>query len=352
MIDKLMTRGGPIVITEKFITIAANNRNVIKTILSTNLGVWITSRAAVKIVRMCDISIIQLLIAREPTIEITSNVIEAAIGKEDVMQLFFDNDRRIEITAAIVAIRGLLEMVLARHPTINSTCPIPVTGATFEQYRLQIISILVASRPNDTIAEETVRAAVRSDWSAREILQILLATDPAIVITERIVIAAAKNRISCETIAFLLAKYPDIIITERVMIAAAKNRFTSETIALLLAKYPETVITEPILFAAVKNRFSCEIVAILLTRNPDIAITEPILLAAAENLLLGPDMFALLLARKPNMAITKRFLTEVANNVFGSRLLMSLRTMGNITEIPEVATIPAFKLSWPRSTGA
>lgn len=124
LIDRLMAIGGPIVITEKFIRIAAQNlsdgSSLLETIFSPNPGVRITSRAVLEIVRICNIRKIKLLIAREPKIEITSHIMEAAIVKEDVMQLLFDNDPRIEITAAIVARRGLLDMVVNRHPTSRS----------------------------------------------------------------------------------------------------------------------------------------------------------------------------------------------------------------------------------------
>lgn len=130
LIDMLMARGCRIFITEKFITTAASHikhyDSLVETILSAKQGVRLTTGAVAEIVRRSDLKLITILIAREP-IKITKRVMEAAIGNKEkkVMQMFFDIDRSIEITAVILARRAWLEMVLARHPTISATLAVP-----------------------------------------------------------------------------------------------------------------------------------------------------------------------------------------------------------------------------------
>lgn len=425
MMEMLIARGFRIPITEAVLTAAlrrkAGRDRLLRMMLSVDQEVRIVASELPLLVETSYIDLIKLVFARDPDIKITEAILRSAASNwkcgnllipmlltmepdiqisgavivaaaandrwdKEMLEVLVAKDRNSEISAVILGSdlwsgRNLLNVVLARHPTVRSMEAVPTEKEMVIDYCLTMILRLLTGYPNLKIGEVTVLAAVGNTLFSLDVLRILLATDPNIMITQQIMIEAAKNeefgsniipillarnadliiteqivvaatqnwRCGLEIIGILLIRKPDIMITEQIMIAAARNKeFASQMIGIFLARYPDLIFTEQIVVAATQNRgCGLETIAILLTRYPDLIITEHIVVEAAKNDQFGCQIIAMLHTRNPAMMITERIMVEAAKNEpCGMEILTRLLIGNPDIEITEQMILAASRNRW------
>ena len=167
---------------------------------------------------------------------------------------------------------------------------------------------------------ETVLVAAARNYRTTENLEMLLAKDPTICVTEAILSGAAENW-GCgkEALEVLLAKDSSIRITEGVLFAATRNSL-EKALKMLLARDPaiQVQITEPILSMAACT--SGEALEMLLSRdiNTGIEFTDGILTSAMGNYKHSVKLVEILARHSGNINITVNFTALQASAYFAS----------------------------------
>ena len=255
--------------------------------------------------------VLETLLARDPAIRITEDVLLAALentfNSEGRLEFLLARDSTIQITEAVLSAAAgkrsnkALEMLLARDPTLQITEAIWLTTA-----RRHNGSPLESDSEGIEVVE-TVSRPTRN--SSEKVLEMLLAGDHTIQITEAVLSAAACNS-NEKALEMLLAGDHSIQITEAVLLAAAGNQ-NEIALEILLASDHTIQITEDVLFTAAWNSNE-KAMEILLASDHTIQITEDVLSAAAENQ--NEKALGILLASDHTTQITEAVLSAAAEN--------------------------------------
>jgi hypothetical protein len=300
-------------------------------------------------------AVMQQLLQRDASVEITDAVITAAEGNcfmgNGVMEVLLQKDVNFKITKAIATIvarqwgKEVMLLLLQRDADIEITEAIVTAAAGNEQSGMKVMEVLLQRDPSIEITEAVVITAAGNEQSGKEVLEVLLQSDPSIEVTEAILTAAAGNiQSGKEVMEVLLQRDPSIKITEAVVTAAAKNKFSGNGVMeLLLQRDADIEITEAILTAAAGNEQSGNgVMKVLLQRDPSIKITEAVVTAAAKNKYSGNGVMELLLQRDAGIEITEAILTAAAGNEqSGNGVMKVLLQRDPSIEITEAVVIAA-----------
>jgi hypothetical protein len=183
----------------------------------------------------------------------------ASVGNGAVMQLLLQRDATIEITEAIVTAaagnrfsgKKVMELLLQRDATIEITEAIVTAAAGNCDSGEKVMELLLQRDATIEITETIVTAAAGNCDSGKEVMELLLQRDGTIEVTEAIVTAAAGNRSSGkEVMELLLQRDVTIEITQTIVTAAARNRFSGKKVMKLLLQTARAFATKSSLIAA------------------------------------------------------------------------------------------------------
>lgn len=178
--------------------------------------------------------------------------------------------------------------------------------------QVQLIKYLARDR-KIAISEELWRD--KESWNA-EMIAILLDSDPSVNITEKDLLTAAQN-----------GRREVVGITQDTLLALASDASQGmKVMEMLLATDLTIRITETHVLAVAKYH-DVRVMEMLLTREPTIRITEEHLLVVATNEGHGVELMEMLLARDPNIAITERLL--VATGEYDDERMMQTLLTSN-----------------------
>lgn len=344
IMEALLASGGNLKITEAVLRNAVTNKTWGKQMI----GMLLAKDANIRITEgvVMDTAwtwwaqpIMEILLARDPNIEITKSITRAASinshgGMEMMEMLLAKEPTAVIATPVVEAIVGtfkmrMLEVLLARDGGIEVTEELVTAAAGNQTGDQGVIEMLLARDPNIKITEGVVVAAAGN--GNKEILEMLLARDAGIGITEAVVAAAAGSRkLAAEIVEMLLVRDPRIKITESTMKAAAGNLIAGKRVVeMLLAKDPTIEITKDVMNAATNGyRGGQDIIPVLLARNTTIKITEDVMTAAAKYWS-SKHMTELLLARDPSLKTTEAVLTAAASNPFYGQQVVEMLLAGD-----------------------
>lgn len=226
-----------------------------------------------------------MLLARAPNVLITESVLVAVASN------------------ALGGIR-VIHVLLARDTTIEITEAVLVGAAGNWLSGAQITQVLLASDLTIEICESILVSAASNIETGDKVLGLFLARDAHVQLTEAIILAAQGSHRIME---WLTASHVNLntAITETVLeVVAAKSRSAKAILGLLLARNPNIDCTERVLVAAAGNRHDGEVMEFLLAKAANIEIPESILVAAAGNFRYGVKFIKLFLAKTANLTIT------------------------------------------------
>ena len=159
------------------------------------------------------------------------------------------------------------------------------------KYGLDVATLLLERWPTDLtgyqVPKKAMLAAVENWISADQILKAFQSRKMKLTVTEKVLIAAVQNPISCFEVAELLLHEADttILMTPQILTQAVAN--ISRPVKLLKFLLPEScehLLTESVLEAAAGNgAASRELLMYLCSRACPRAITPNVILAAAKN---------------------------------------------------------------------
>ncbi|CAG8982681.1 hypothetical protein HYALB_00000960 [Hymenoscyphus albidus] len=180
------------------------------------------------------------------------------------------------------------------------------------------------------ITEKVVKAAAENEECGKEVMMLLLEKRGAdVVITEEVVKAAAGNRLNGKKVMLLLLEKrgADVVITEEVVKAAAGNRLNGKEVMILLLEKrgADVVITEEVV-KTIAGRFGKGVMMLLLEkRGADVVITEEVVKAAAGNWHNGKEVMMLLLEKRgADVVITEEVVKAAAGNEENGKEVMML----------------------------
>ena len=195
------------------------------------------------------------------------------------------------------------------------------------------------SRP-DIIREDLMEAAAGNNRCAPALMELLISYEPKLLITENVLIAAARNNIEGESTLRLLIDHigADVRITTPILIAAAENGRCGFNLLELLLPYAQGgVLPQEVANAAAGAEptedfflpsywWSGQPTLRFVLKQPSISITEEVLRRAASNQYLGLQFVRLLIAHPKNNLPLRQTIVEAAvgNAVHGELIVRHL----------------------------
>ncbi|KAK4061045.1 hypothetical protein Trihar35433_9970 [Trichoderma harzianum] len=338
VIDLLLESRCNFEITAKLVKLAADNRESGKDVMEIILrkvNTDISEEAMVAIVTGFGIETMNLALNTRDHVKITSEVLSAAIKKEQggtgmVDLLLEQSGQDTPIMEEVIELIAENEFEDTMMVLLNRWGDkMVVTDRVFEIMTSYLDDELIApflDRQGDqiTITEGIVKIA--ASHYDRRVMQILLdKKGDQINVTEEIVDCAAKSRYT-DLMTFLLDRRGDEInITEKVVEIAVRN-FNHEIIALLLDRRGEQInITEEVVKIVAKES-SHDVMALLLNRRGhEFTITEDITEAAVGNYYYAEDITQLLFTKRRDQIVITEGVLKAA--------------VGNSTQTPEVLRV-------------
>lgn len=233
------------------------------------------------------------------------------------------------------------------------------TAARKREFGEQILSLLLHHVGDDMmVTEEISKAAAANTWRGKQVIQVLLDhQERGIMVTEEVVKAAAGNIMSGKQVMQLLLEQREVTVdlTDG-LVAELAGSFDNTHMALLLKRYRGDVrITEEVVKAASRNKVSGKQVMLLLLQQragamdltdrlieelaacfdsthmallleqhgSDVIITEGVIKAAAGNTKSGKQMMWLLLSHQGSeLRITEEVVRAAAGNATNGEQVM------------------------------
>ncbi len=169
------------------------------------------------------------------------------------------------------------------------------------------------SRPKN-IGEDLIEAVAGNNTCAPALMELLMSYEPKLLITEKVLIAAARNNIQGESIMRLLIDHigADVKIATPILIAAAENGRCGFNLLELLLPYAQGgILPQEVANAAARAEptedfflpsywWSGQPILRFVLKQPSISITEEVLRIAADNHYLGLQFVRLLIAHPKN----------------------------------------------------
>lgn len=249
-------------------------------------------------------------------------------------ELLLDSDPRIKISEAglIAWVRfgseALISVLLSRKAPIKITEA--VVAAAVSRGGTETLTMLLATDPNIKVTEAVLAAAGANTYYGERMVRVLLASGSNFEITLSAVmkLGPAFGR---DTVCLLLFRVQNTGITERRLLDYVQNNSSREMmVEILLARDPTIRITEDLLLAAAQ-RTDCSMMATLLASNTNISITETIVNAAVSNNRCGHKLMSMLRKKDSKIEITVELLTAAAMNAgCGEGLMETLLDTGTI----------------------
>ena len=304
-------------------------------------NIQITPRIMRAIVKSGDEKAVQLLLDREDSGEITSEVIDAGAlnQNENVLGLLLDRGRssRISTEAINRAIENRNEKILSLLLDNGYQMSQTLVNKAAANGSASTLRLLLDR--GGAITGLVLRCAAGNCLNGAKMMSLLLAEAEVSMITEELAemmkIAARSSNEGPGIIKRLLERAGNVLITEDVLITAANSPNRNELIKMFSRKDWE--MTEEVLEAMMSRLASEELLQLILNRVADLEITEKILLAAASNRFFGDQLVGLLLDRVDRLVLLDSVLSEAAGNyTFGLELILLLqRRVGSINVTPE-----------------
>lgn len=195
------------------------------------------------------------------------------------------------------------------------------------------------SRP-ESIREDLMEAAAGNIRCAPALMELLISYEPKLLITEKVLIAAARNNIQGESTLRLLIDHigADIRTTTPILIAAAENGRCGFNLLELLLPYAQGgILPQEVAHAAAGAEptedfflpsywWSGQPTLRFVLKQPSISITEEVLRIAAGNQYLGLQFVRLLMAHPKNNLPLRQTMVEAAvgNAVHGELIIRHL----------------------------
>jgi hypothetical protein len=296
----LEQRGHEVIITEKVVEAAGNNREMMKLLLQHRpQGFVISSKLIIDLAKDFGGEIMELFLQqRGEQVKMTKEIVKAVLRHVSL--------RSLDVIP--VVLRHAEERVpftedLVRAAASNRLCAEEVMEALFElrENQIEITEglVLVAAgnsgdglsvmglllermKDTDIITEEVVKTAVGNTTCAKGILELLIqCKGERFVITEEVIKAALGNQYGgVDLIQFLLeAEAKSFMITEGLILELVSS-FKPTLIALLIKQRgDEVVITPRVVEAATTNKWSSQDVVDLLQEQQQkcVTITEAVM---------------------------------------------------------------------------
>ena len=274
------------------------------------------------------------LLERNATLKVTEAVVIAALERDycrvELVKLLLARSAELRISEAISAAAvkrlekpggwGIIELLL-KHNGIIQLPEITMMDALSGNLSRGLLPLLLAADSEIKVTSSLLAEVVATAWGSEEFMQVLLAVSGTIKITEEVLVAAAANgtkrgeSVAVALIELLLARNPSLRITEAVMIAAVGSSCAVEVLKDLWVKDNTLRVTEAVVVAAAANT-SCgpEVVGLLVAIYDTLEVTERIMVAAAANDGCGPQVMELLLARDVTTNLTEEIMVVAAAN--------------------------------------
>ena len=319
------------------------------------LGKWnfqVTPKIMQAIARSGDENIVQLLLDRDDTGEITSEVIDASVvnPNEKVLSLLLDLDGFGQVSqAAITAAIGnpnekILSLLLDHGYPMSQTLVNRVAN-----YGYTSTLRLLLDR-GGLITGSVLRCAAGNREDGTEMMSLLLAQANDCIIMEEMMemmkIIARDDRMPLSVMELLLERAGDILITEDVLVTVAFfNLPHAEYEVIKLLSGRDWEMTEEVLEAMMRNVQSEEALQLVVDRLKDLDITGKVLLAAASNRSFGDRLLGRLLDRVSLLDVIDPLLVAAAGNEdLGLDIVLLLqRRFGSISVTQEAIGRAAHK---------
>jgi tetratricopeptide (TPR) repeat protein len=290
IIALLLERGGVGLITEEVVKAAAGNirngKEVMKVLLDRTANDIPITDVVVKVVagnKRSGKEVMELLLERRgDEIKITEEVVKEAVGnklggKEIIKLLLERREKDVQITEGVVkaAARNYL------------------TGTS-------IIELLIKQGGGNIMITEEAIVQIARSFDGRVMTLLFEQRGKDVQITEGVVKAAAEDWLTRTDVMKLLLKQggDNITSTEEARVQIAKL-FDETVMALLFERRGNVLITERMVKAAARNKENGkEVMEFLLKRKSEIVVTEGVVRAAARNTESGEEVMILLLKQK------------------------------------------------------
>lgn len=331
------------------------NLEVMRLILDKK-GFQIASNIMEAIANTGDEKAMQLLLDREDSGEITSEVVNAGVSNqnEKVLSLLLDRGSSGGISTKAIdrAIENRNEKILSL--LLDNGYPMSQTLVNKAAARGSVSTLRLLLDRGGVITSLVLWCAAANYPDGANVMSLLLAEAKDCMITgemtEMMKITAQSRTQGSGIMKQLLDRAGDILITEDILMAAARNRYCGDEMVKMLCGR-DWEMTEEVLEAMMSQLASEETLQLVLDRLENSKITETILLAAAGNRFFGDQLVGLLLDRVNLLVVIDPLLVEAAGNEnFGLEVILLLqRRVGNIN-VTQAAIERAFREGSIRTT--
>ena len=241
---------------------------------------------------------LKLFLEHDKNVQATEAIIVAAAGnlsgppEVEVLQLLLERDGGLGITEAMLKAAAnpeVMKKILQHSPICRITPEILEAAATKSFYGIEVIQLLIAHDQHIHITEGVVVAALkaaksyntRTSGSTGSLLQLLLDRTGELGVTEAM-LKAASRPLDMKT---LLKHGPRVSVTQDVLEAVASRYRDGEALVRLLLEHDRAIKITPALVLQVskKAREAPSFMSALLEHDPDLSITAEVLLAIVES---------------------------------------------------------------------
>jgi hypothetical protein len=178
--------------------------------------------------------------------------------------------------------REILRSILRRHPGIQITKRMVVAAAKNQQSGPGNMKELLKYSNNVQVDAELITEVAKNNICGQEIIGVFVDSDKINLMEDAVVVVINEFHVDVVQLVFSRMNF---IVTEKIFVAVVQKRGNTKIVELLLARNADIRITEAVVTAAAGNeRDGKEVLELLLARDSNIEITEEVVTAAAGGL--------------------------------------------------------------------
>lgn len=163
-----------------------------------------------------------------------------------------------------------------------------------------------------------------SELSTTKLDDLLSRYDGPPINNSQLVEVAAEREDGKFVVQYILARYPETTITQRALLAAAKNQTALTTLLELLLEHSHAEVSAELLEQAVGNKYrGTAMLGFLLSKYLDIGeLGSDVIVAALKNPYCGRSIFQIIVRRHPQLAVTQHLIDAASENMVMAGLLL------------------------------
>lgn len=343
--ERLLKYAAEVFITQEMldaVTRRWNGLEILKILHERNPGLQATAK-------MCEaaagneiqgLAILKYLVSRGSALFSTELVLKAAAGNTrngtDIIALLLSNEaHEIHITGAVLVAaagnigygRELIDMILGKKPATHIPTEALIAAARNQSRNGYSLIALLSRYSSESISSEVMEAIIENQWTFSSVKMYFLQTETfgsSPVSEEGMILAASNECVTPEFFDFLLERNPPSIISEVVLVAAAGNHNVGARLFKLLGKhYADVLLTENVLNTAAYNwKSGIDIFKHISHRISASEVTIDTLELAARHL--DSNSVMLILSLNEYLSISHDVLRAAAGNITEGEPLTTL----------------------------